>query len=678
MVSSDPCAEPVGARRATKAIYASHRNLCEDVRRVRKLKPLRTRLRAEIGIDDSASPEEILANILFRVSNVLAPLVSRSSIEGSLMRGEPLSAVLSGPQMTNGVIEQDELKPWKSEISVRSISSVIAATNGVVMAKGIEIRVRGERRRFRLDDEDRVPVPDGRILELEATSTGGATQIELYRGGRRVKPEPDLVARHLVTLRAQQLRSYDLDAERRRYLAFPKGRQRDVGAYYSIQNQFPAIYGINQYGLPADATPERQAVAKQFKGYLLVYDQLLANFFAQLAAVRDLFSVDSPMVKTLGHQLLTMPVDHPPVPNIEPLVSGRAYPEGLVELVEAQGHGLDRRNNALAFLLALHGESLEVGAISAEQAGGEDRLLQARRVLLENIIDCARNRALAVDLSEGTRVQNSAGMLTKPRIALGMESNPPSLGNTLSDLGLDIATEGRRPTIGRRIDRRSEWVDLDFSDELGSEQPGVGSSTGLVGHVIDMSLLLSVDQGGEFRVGSFSDEQSTSIHFRKNGSDSWMKLAQYPTPADAREAVPGLIASLRLAARRCSGLHIVEHNLLSADAQLSTGSQLTDDDAPDQSPFPPTFTITAVLSTLHEITPDYRAFVYDLIRRSTPTHLALTMCFLHPAHMCEFEDLQFNWREAVLDGSRQSRRDSATLLRDFVQQHSDLGSANSD
>ena len=76
----------------------------------------------------------------------------------------------------------------------------------------------------------------------------------------------------------QKLGSDELDVQP------PPGRDRNVGNYYSLQHQFPANYGIGAMGLPESATPQRQAQAKQLKAYLMFFDQLLANYFTQLAS----------------------------------------------------------------------------------------------------------------------------------------------------------------------------------------------------------------------------------------------------------------------------------------------------------------------------------------------------------------------------------------------------------
>ncbi len=67
-----------------------------------------------------------------------------------------------------------------------------------------------------------------------------------------------------------------------------------LGDYYSIQNDYPLVYGIGPGGLPPTASVLRQSQAWQFKGYLLFFDQLLADYLAQLSNVWQLFSMNAP------------------------------------------------------------------------------------------------------------------------------------------------------------------------------------------------------------------------------------------------------------------------------------------------------------------------------------------------------------------------------------------------
>jgi hypothetical protein len=66
-----------------------------------------------------------------------------------------------------------------------------------------------------------------------------------------------------------------------------------LGDYYSIQNDYPLVYGIGRGGLPVTATTLRESQALQLKGYLLFFDQLLADYLAQLSNIGQLFSMNA-------------------------------------------------------------------------------------------------------------------------------------------------------------------------------------------------------------------------------------------------------------------------------------------------------------------------------------------------------------------------------------------------
>lgn len=88
----------------------------------------------------------------------------------------------------------------------------------------------------------------------------------------------------------------------------------DFEDYTSVQEDFPQTYHIGRDGLASNETALRKAQVKQLKGYLLFYDQLLANYLAQLAKVRDLLAVDGATNYPAGFLSLA-----DIVPNVKPL-----------------------------------------------------------------------------------------------------------------------------------------------------------------------------------------------------------------------------------------------------------------------------------------------------------------------------------------------------------------------
>ena len=81
-------------------------------------------------------------------------------------------------------------------------------------------------------------------------------------------------------------------AHKKNKLLVKKGRNQDLKSFRSIQYDFPSIYGVGESGASTSWAIERIAYVKQFKSFLTFFDQILANYFAQLSHLPALFSLN--------------------------------------------------------------------------------------------------------------------------------------------------------------------------------------------------------------------------------------------------------------------------------------------------------------------------------------------------------------------------------------------------
>ena len=140
---------------------------------------------------------------------------------------------------------------------------------------------------------------------------------------------------------------------------FTPGRQRNVAAHFSILQQFPQVYGIGEAGLSESATPQCRVMAKQLKAYLMFFDQLLANQFAQLGNAYKLFSFDDDSSDSYFSQLVedpngTLDLAAIRTSNADELRQLTEDPSGL-----RHASGAQRRNRFLNHLLASVGEQFD-------------------------------------------------------------------------------------------------------------------------------------------------------------------------------------------------------------------------------------------------------------------------------------------------------------------------------
>jgi hypothetical protein len=108
------------------------------------------------------------------------------------------------------------------------------------------------------------------------------------------------------------------------YRHLPQGKYRNIHHYYSIQHQFPSVYGLGKGGgrdaLLENITPTtqsqdvHQARIRQLKAYLLFFEQPLTDYLAQLAHVGDLFSLNTGLHHSYFYQPLVRPQAQPSDP----------------------------------------------------------------------------------------------------------------------------------------------------------------------------------------------------------------------------------------------------------------------------------------------------------------------------------------------------------------------------
>lgn len=250
--------------------------------------------------------------------------------------------------------------------------------------------------------------------------------------------------------------------------ALPRAKYRDINSYYSIQNTFPEIFAVGDDAVTTNASELQIAHSRQLKGYLTLFDQILANQFSQLANVGKLLSfknavTGAPSATRLFYQTkdefekqhLEYPVPYEAfsptyyyqslydIPHIKPLLKNNdslnfsvdpdpeelrehnswnaykldpynAYMRGLMEISEDENTSISRRNDILDHLLARHGESpaiinniIDGSVYSGDSA--KDRII-FKSLYLQNLDLLSYNRMKAADLVSADKIR---GLITR-------------------------------------------------------------------------------------------------------------------------------------------------------------------------------------------------------------------------------------------------------------------------
>ncbi len=414
----------------TRKVFCDNRNICEDLEQIKILDQIDVGIYADIEVDGIRDLESILAYIYFKVDEYLSPEIRFYSLSELLQEGYTLNEIFNGPLLKHGFIKTSELQPKSNKILISEVIKFIMQVPGVVSVKNLHLKVGDKIYENQIEiSEDELP----KLLTV-LTDAQGNSSIQFFRGAvNYTSIDFNIVKRKLNELQSANKRVYRLSEET---ISIPLGKKLNVEPYFSIQNQFPLVYGIGQYGLPSSADTKRKAQAKQLKGFLLIYEQILANYLSQLANVKKLFSLKEDLKQTYFYQTLDS------VPDVKPLLKERKhefidetdlhfstslnYYLGLPELVKVKDNYTDRRNRFLDYLLAIHGESYTQYSLSQfnyyfNESEFERHLIQNKTRLLKSLSTINKNRARGFNyLETSVNTGNITGMEAKISILLGL------------------------------------------------------------------------------------------------------------------------------------------------------------------------------------------------------------------------------------------------------------------
>lgn len=402
LLLDDDCPHPANEV-CNKAYFVlqEQRNVGEVFLMPRVLKPKTHFITGTIALAQESERQEVLAKIDRQIADFVFPKAKQRSQNSLAEQQMASNAIFNGPRLSNGWIADEDLGNHQTELRLEQLMHLIERTAGVVAVSDL-----------RLDGQENLTsiVEDAYSLieiDLQQSLAKGLT---ISVKGRTLAPANAEQAIDGTVSLQHQINPIIVTGQNGT-AALPRGKFRDIGDYYSIQHTFPEIYAVGNDAIMAYASAFQIAQSKQLKGYLTLFDQLLANQFAQLANVGTLFSfknaqtaLPADLNNFYAHQTAyqrTHPAYPAPyrsfaptyfgqsvyhIPNIRGLLKNNntfnygielesnkelqekgwtAYKEdpynpyirGLMDLVADDETNLKRRNEMLDHLLARHGES---------------------------------------------------------------------------------------------------------------------------------------------------------------------------------------------------------------------------------------------------------------------------------------------------------------------------------
>lgn len=265
------------------------RNIGEVFSQPKVLKPLKYTLTATLELEKECSPSEVIDKILVAVRQFTFPYLEQKGYKQLIAEGVGTGELFDGPKLTNGWIYPENSTCRKQQIKALDIIRIVGAIEGVKSISGLSFL-------SVLGTDDLGAITAGQIDAFEqAIPVLELTTDQVIKNLKIIQNEKEIAYRKqsgkLYQSNLQDLNALDhISASLELIPEEPIGRFQDVSDYFSIQETFPAIFkvGLNSPGEKAE--PYAIAQSNQLKGYLMAFDQVIANQFAQLANISKLYS----------------------------------------------------------------------------------------------------------------------------------------------------------------------------------------------------------------------------------------------------------------------------------------------------------------------------------------------------------------------------------------------------
>lgn len=156
---------------------------------------------------------------------------------------------------------------------------------------------------------------------------------------------------------------------------------------------------------------KRKKLVLQLRGFLMVFEQILADYLSQLSRIREIFSFDENVKQTFYPQLLES------INDMEALfIDLKHYKEMHLEMIMSPEKFNDNRNNILDHLLSRYGESMEKYSFSMRHfagKGAQNKLIKDKINFLSDYIPVSAYRGKGynyTDQNENWESNNVEGL----------------------------------------------------------------------------------------------------------------------------------------------------------------------------------------------------------------------------------------------------------------------------
>ena len=418
------------------SLLMSCRNICEDFEKVSILDDYFIGICADIELKPQAKDQHVLAEIYRKLYEYINPSIRFYTIQQLLDKGRSIEQIFQGPVAERGFIDYEELMTFdrKTVLHISDLINSIMDIEGVLNIRSIQFNTAKDNDNKNLKNKSCLHLADCADPEkysfrfrfdIDFQSDNKLNKI-IFRKGMiyyQARPTKDYKITEVIDY-AEKSADFEND------LPEPSGTNRELDNYISLQDEFPKAYMTGREGIPNSAGELRKAQRLQLKAYLLFFDQLLADYLAQLDSVKDMLSWrDVDAEETYNYKKLTNEIfDLDKILSEELLADYDKY-QAVIEHVKVEKN---RRNRLLDHLLARFNEKFVDYTVfkfvqNAEGSSydnyANNELIHDKKDMLKHYPAMSGNRSHAIDYTHPLSAKNFAMPEFRISKALGVDAD---------------------------------------------------------------------------------------------------------------------------------------------------------------------------------------------------------------------------------------------------------------
>lgn len=631
--------------------YHANRNLCEDLVAIKKVEDYPIKICADIEVDTEADEELVHAHVIEALENYLSTTVNFYSLKQMMDKGYSSLEIFDGPVLKNGFIDTKELltADLRNEVRLSDIMRIIMEVPDVLLIKDISLGNCGG------DD-----LENKWLICLSAYQKPVVCAKSVFNYNKGLLPlniNQAQVKIYLDAIKAEKDKA-TTNASQNKELEVPNGEYLNTDIYTTIQNDFPETYGIGEVGLPSRASIERKSKAKQLKGYLLFFDQILGSYFKQLGQVSELLSVSGNLSRTLFTQVVK------DIEGANDIVDGyENYSDETITalLFDQQDNNIERRNKILDHLLSRFAENFSEYVFVNKTIYGnttDQVVLRDKENFLKDYKVVSKERGNAFDyykqpIANLWNTNNVSGAEKRISRLIGIKNyNRRNLSNSFVQMYNFIDTDNQSVYRWRIVDTHNEIVlssTAEYFDTSAANKELYFAVLQIIqtreykikeafknGAVKDLYIVdnILIQQSD---VGKYSyDIINPAIKDKKNPDRIIARRFEYyDNLPDLEKSILELIQFMKEDFTE-EGMFLVEHMMLRPDVNLTTVNPDTfmpicTDECDNCEPIDPySYRVSVVLPgyTLRFANTDFRNYIEKIIKEELPVHVLAKICWI--------------------------------------------------